>query len=168
MPTTELLLLLFTSSVLLALAPGPGNRFVVAFLPQFTDPGRGAVVPQVLLLGALFIVATILVFGAISMMAGTVGTRLRQSPIAQRALNWTAGSIVAGLAVRPAMSERWGSGEVPGRPQLTRRFARRQWDNNALLRYGRDVRFAAQGPVACGRRLNSMLIVPRGLLLISR
>lgn len=64
--------------------------FFLAFLPQFTDPARGATAPQVLLLGALFIVATILVFGTISLLAGTLGVRFRRSPSASRPANYLA------------------------------------------------------------------------------
>ncbi|KAA3628247.1 MAG: LysE family translocator [Proteobacteria bacterium] len=80
--------------------------FFLAFLPQFTDPAQGPIAPQVLLLGGLFIVATILVFGSISVLAGTMGSRFRRSALAQKALNWIAGSIFAGLAVKLAISER--------------------------------------------------------------
>lgn len=80
--------------------------FFLAFLPQFTDPTQGPIAPQVLLLGGLFIVATILVFGSISVLAGTMGSRFRRSAGAQKALNWIAGSIFAGLAVKLAISER--------------------------------------------------------------
>ncbi len=80
--------------------------FFLAFLPQFTDPARGAIAPQVLVLGAIFIVATILVFGSISLLAGSLGERFRRSATAQKLLNWAAGSIFAGLAVRLAIAER--------------------------------------------------------------
>ena len=80
--------------------------FFLAFLPQFTDPAQGPIAPQVLLLGGLFIVATILVFGSISVLAGTMGSRFRRSAVAQKALNWIAGSIFAGLAVKLVISER--------------------------------------------------------------
>jgi len=74
--------------------------FFLAFLPQFTDPAKGAIALQIILLGCLFIVATILVFGAISIFAGTLGEKFRRSARAQRVLNCIAGSIFAGLAVK--------------------------------------------------------------------
>lgn len=80
--------------------------FFLAFLPQFTDPAKGAIAPQVMLLGGIFIVATILVFGSISLLVGTLGERFRRSAMAQKLLNWAAGSIFAGLAVRLAIAER--------------------------------------------------------------
>ena len=37
--------------------------FFLAFLPQFADPARGAVAPQVFLLGGIFMVLALAVFG---------------------------------------------------------------------------------------------------------
>lgn len=80
--------------------------FFLAFLPQFADPAKGPIAPQMLVLGGVFIVATILVFGSISVLAGTVGERFRRSAGAQKALNWIAGSIFAGLAIKLAVLHR--------------------------------------------------------------
>ncbi len=80
--------------------------FFLAFLPQFADPKYGLLAPQMVLLGGLFILATILIFGGISVLAGACGARFRQSARAGRILNWLAGSVFAGLAVKLALAER--------------------------------------------------------------
>lgn len=80
--------------------------FFLAFLPQFADPAQGALPWQLALLGLVFIVATIIVFGAISILAGTVGERFRQSVFAQRVLNRAAAAIFAGLAIKLALAQR--------------------------------------------------------------
>lgn len=80
--------------------------FFLAFLPQFADPARGSVPLQILIFGGLFIVATVLVFGAIALSAGTVGGFLKGSPSAQIWLNRLAGLVFIGLAVRLAIAER--------------------------------------------------------------
>ncbi|HSH41169.1 MAG TPA: LysE family translocator, partial [Arenicellales bacterium] len=80
--------------------------FFLAFLPQFVDPARGPVIPQIIQLGLLFIVATVLVFGSVSILAGTFGQWLNRSEAARRFLNWAAGFIFLGLAVRLAVAER--------------------------------------------------------------
>lgn len=80
--------------------------FFLAFLPQFADPHKGPLAPQMILLGTLFILATILVFGGISLLAGSFGRRFRESTRAKRILNWLAGSVFAGLAIKLAMAER--------------------------------------------------------------
>lgn len=80
--------------------------FFMAFLPQFVDPARGPIVPQMLVLGAIFIVSTILIFGSVSLLAGTFGAWLARSERAGRVLNRTAGSIFAALAVKLMMASR--------------------------------------------------------------
>jgi len=82
------------------------SLFFLAFLPQFTDPDRGALLPQILLLGLLFIAATILIFGAISLLAGSVGALLRRSARAQLLLNRLSGLLFVGLAIRLALARR--------------------------------------------------------------
>lgn len=73
--------------------------FFLAFLPQFADPARGSLAAQILLLGAVFAVATVLVFGSIAVFAGAVGRWLADSAGAQRVLNRIAGTVFILLAV---------------------------------------------------------------------
>lgn len=80
--------------------------FFLAFLPQFADPRAGSLAGQFLLLGGLFVVATLLVFGSIAVFAGAVGGFLRRSPGAQRWLNRAAGAIFVALAVQLVVSDR--------------------------------------------------------------
>ncbi len=80
--------------------------FFMAFLPQFVDPARGPIIPQMLVLGAAFIVATILIFGGVSLLAGTFGQWLARSERAAKILNRTAGSIFAVLALKLVMARR--------------------------------------------------------------
>ncbi len=55
------------------------SLFFMAFLPQFADPHHGSMMAQFFLLGAVFIVATIFVFGLISILAGGFGDKFRNS-----------------------------------------------------------------------------------------
>lgn len=80
--------------------------FFLALLPQFADPARGFLAGQMILLGGCFILATILVFGAIAVLAGTLGRMLGQSSKVQRGLNWLAGSVFIGLALTLAAAKR--------------------------------------------------------------
>jgi threonine/homoserine/homoserine lactone efflux protein len=80
--------------------------FFLAFLPQFVDRAQGGTAVQVLWLGATFIGATLLTFGAIAVFAATFGQALQRSLRAQRALNWGAGTVFLGLAARLALSQR--------------------------------------------------------------
>ena len=80
--------------------------FFLAFLPQFADPGRGELTLQILFLGAVFIAATLLVFGLVAWFSGFLGERLRSSPRAQVILNRIAGLVFTGLAIRLVTTER--------------------------------------------------------------
>ena len=80
--------------------------FFLAFLPQFADPGRGPIGLQMVALGGIFITATILVFGAMALIGGALGEWLNRSERAQRVMNWTAGTIFVGLALKLVTAER--------------------------------------------------------------
>ena len=80
--------------------------FFLAFLPQFADPAKGPLSAQLLLLGGVFIIATTVVFGTISILAGVFGERFRRSACAQKVLNRAAAGIFAGLALKLALAQR--------------------------------------------------------------
>jgi threonine/homoserine/homoserine lactone efflux protein len=91
---------LYRRGVLMNLSNPKVSIFFLAFLPQFADPARGPLAPQLLYLGGLFILATVVVFGALSLIAGSLGARLRQRPATQRWLNRAAGLLFLLLALR--------------------------------------------------------------------
>ncbi len=74
--------------------------FFLAFLPQFADPTQGSMTGQFFFLGAIFILATLVVFGSIAWFSGYLAERLMGSPRAQKMLNRIAGIIFAGLAFK--------------------------------------------------------------------
>ncbi len=74
--------------------------FFLAFLPQFADPKRGSISLQMIALGGIFIVATILVFGAVALVGGALGDWLNRSTRAQKMMNWVAGTVFVGLALK--------------------------------------------------------------------
>ena len=80
--------------------------FFLAFLPQFADPARGSVALQLMVLGGVFMFATLLVFDAIACFSGAFGVLLQRSARAQRWLNRVAGLVFLGLAVRLATVDR--------------------------------------------------------------
>ena len=67
--------------------------FFLAFLPQFADPARGGLTAQIIALGALFQLATLLVFGCVSLLAGRVAGRFNSSVKGQLFLNRAAGCV---------------------------------------------------------------------------
>ena len=80
--------------------------FFLAFLPQFADPARGPVAWQMIALGGVFIVSTILVFGSIALLAGTIGGWLTRSDSAQIVMNRVASLVFVGLALKLATAHR--------------------------------------------------------------
>ncbi len=80
--------------------------FFLAFLPQFANPVRGPLSVQMLLLGGLFILSTILVFGSIAILSGMLGQWLNRSRRAQKILNRAASVVLLGLAIKLATTKR--------------------------------------------------------------
>lgn len=80
--------------------------FFLAFLPQFVDPARGAAAAQTALLGTLFALQTVLIFGALGWYAGTVGGWLRGRPAVGRWLDRATGVLFIGLGIRLALAQR--------------------------------------------------------------
>ena len=80
--------------------------FFLAFLPQFTDPARGSVALQVMVLGCVFMLAAWLVFGSIACFSGLFGQLLQRSARAQRWLNRIAATVFGALALRLVMVQR--------------------------------------------------------------
>lgn len=74
--------------------------FFLAFLPQFAHPARGPVAAQVVVLGAVFALSTLLVFGSIAFFSGSFGQALQRSARMQRVLNRSASIVFAALALR--------------------------------------------------------------------
>lgn len=78
--------------------------FFLAFLPQFVDPAAGAVAPQMLGLGALFLTLATLSDGTYALLAAGAGRRLRgfvrSSPLLER----LSGGVFVGLGVAAALA----------------------------------------------------------------
>ena len=74
--------------------------FFLAFLPQFANPDHGSVSTQIMLLGGLFMLVTLLIFGSIALLAGRLSQWLLNSERAQARLNHLASIVFAGLALK--------------------------------------------------------------------
>jgi threonine/homoserine/homoserine lactone efflux protein len=97
---------LYASGVIMNFTNPKVAIFFLAFLPQFADPARGPLTPQLLILGVLFMVATLVVFGSIAWTSGFLGDWLRGSRRAQLVMNRIAGTVFLGLALKLATSTR--------------------------------------------------------------
>jgi threonine/homoserine/homoserine lactone efflux protein len=69
----------------------------VSFLPQFMDT-RQALAPQFILLGVIYAVLTLLIYGVIGSVAGWAGALLQRPPV-QRGMRAVAGMVIAGLGI---------------------------------------------------------------------
>ncbi len=80
--------------------------FFLAFLPQFANPQRGSLPLQIIELGAVFMFATLLVFGCVALLAGALGQWLERSERAQLIMNRVAGTVFIALAAKLMLTER--------------------------------------------------------------
>lgn len=97
---------LYRRGIIMNISNPKVSIFFLAFLPQFADPARGSVAMQIVLLGGLFIIATILVFGSVAIAAGSLRKWLLKSDRVQIALNRLTGLVFIGLAARLATAGR--------------------------------------------------------------
>jgi threonine/homoserine/homoserine lactone efflux protein len=81
--------------------------FILAFLPQFVDPGRGPAWAQMLFLGAPFCISGTIVNGIIALMAAQAGRAVGSSGRAARWVKRASAGILALLALRLAFGA-WG------------------------------------------------------------
>lgn len=74
------------------------SLFFLAFLPQFCDPARGGIALQVLILGALFMLATIVVFWTVAALGGRLAVWFNKSQHGQILVQRVAGCVFVALA----------------------------------------------------------------------
>jgi len=80
--------------------------FVLAFVPQFLDPARGAVAWQALLLGAIFVSMAAVTDSAYAFSAGWLGGWMRRRAGAVRLQRWLTGTVYLGLGLAAAAGHR--------------------------------------------------------------
>lgn len=90
---------LYSRGIIMSLTNPKLGIFFLAFLPQFADPERGSVSLQIFLLGGIFLLATVLVFGSFVLLAGSFGRVLGKSAGARKVLNRMAACVFLGLAL---------------------------------------------------------------------
>lgn len=79
--------------------------FFLAFLPQFLDPNRGAVAPQVLVLGLLFLMIALVCDSTWGLVAGTFGPRLKEG-VRRRVQRWGSGTVFVALGAMSLTARR--------------------------------------------------------------
>ena len=97
----------FLESITVEVLNPKAALFYIAFLPQFVDPAAALPIwAQLLVLGWIVNVAFSAADVATILLTSALLTRLRRSGTAQRALRWAGGSILAGLGLHLATSDR--------------------------------------------------------------
>lgn len=80
--------------------------FVLAFIPQFVDPSRGAVLMQFLMFGAVLGLGGMIINSAVGVFAAGLGRHLATSPGFSRILGRISAGIFAALALRLALLQK--------------------------------------------------------------
>jgi threonine/homoserine/homoserine lactone efflux protein len=99
-------LTLYRRGIIMNITNPKVSIFFLAFLPQFVDPARGHLPWQFMQLGVVFMISTLIIFGALSLSAGRIGDWFHKTPSAQTVMNRVAGTIFAGLALKLAFLHR--------------------------------------------------------------
>jgi threonine/homoserine/homoserine lactone efflux protein len=83
--------------------------FVLALLPQFVDPARGSTAPQMLVLGAVFIVVALVSDTTYALASGSLGAWLKGHPESARHRDRASGIVYLALGLLVALT---GSGSA--------------------------------------------------------
>lgn len=75
--------------------------FILAFIPQFVDPGR-AILPQFIVYGAVIALLGFVVKSIVGLTAGGLGAALARNPVLEKALRWLSATVFGALALRMA------------------------------------------------------------------
>ena len=91
---------LYLRGIIMNLTNPKAVLFALSFIPPAVDLKRDmSPALQMVVLGAEFVVATMIVFGTVAILAGAVKKFLLNSPKANRNLNWFSGCVFVLLAV---------------------------------------------------------------------
>lgn len=80
--------------------------FFLAFLPQFVDPERGAVWPQVAVLGVLFVSVAVLSDMTYALVSDAIAGRIRRTGTGARVRRWLTGGVFVALGITAAAARR--------------------------------------------------------------
>ena len=100
----ELARIFFQRTVTSVLNP-KGVVFFLAFLPQFVSLTGGSVALQVSVLGSIFVLLCLVVYGVVGYFSGSLGDVLAEKPRFSGALRWITSGILVALGLRLAIPE---------------------------------------------------------------
>lgn len=80
--------------------------FFLAFLPQFISANGGGVAPQMALLGLIFMLQAMCVFGVIGYLSGSLGELVLKKPGIAKYFAWLTAGILGSLGLKLAFAHR--------------------------------------------------------------
>ena len=80
--------------------------FFFVFLPQFVTPQAGHITAQLIMLGLIFMVQAIVIFGTVGIFAGSVGERLLRNPRVSKFMGYVSATVLGVLGLRLALARR--------------------------------------------------------------
>lgn len=80
--------------------------FFLAFLPQFVDPHRGTVWPQVAFLGVLFVSVAVLSDMTYALVSDAIAGRIRRTGTGAKVRRWLTGGVFVALGITAAAARR--------------------------------------------------------------
>jgi threonine/homoserine/homoserine lactone efflux protein len=95
---------IFAQGIVVNILNPKSALFFFAFLPQFVDPARGPVAPQIIFLGFLFALLGLASDSAWALTAGTVARLFRRNPRAMRNQRYVSGGMLISLGVATAFA----------------------------------------------------------------
>lgn len=99
------LLTIFRQSVIGNALNPKVTLFFLSFLPQFVNTEAGQIGWQMALLGALFMVQSLVVFSLVALFSGGIGGWVRRKPAIATRLNLFAGLTFIALGIRVALPD---------------------------------------------------------------
>ena len=80
--------------------------FYLSFLPQFVDPSQGHPGFQMFVFGCILLLTALSMDLFIAMTGGAMSGWFRRNPIVNKGQQWLAGTVLIGLGIRLAISQR--------------------------------------------------------------
>lgn len=81
--------------------------FFLAFLPQFVSQDGGSIGMQMFVLGLIFMLQAVFVFGVIGYLSGSLGNVLQQKPAIAKYFGWLTAGIFASLGLKLVFAQRY-------------------------------------------------------------
>lgn len=96
---------IFSQGLVVAILNPKTALFFVAFLPQFVDPAQGALAPQLLALGCLFVLMALVSDSLYALLAGSIAQRLKGKRSFGGLARYLTGGVYIGLGITAALAD---------------------------------------------------------------